>query len=219
MIVSDSNNCTVNACITVNGQPNPITVTPSIKKPTCFGGTDGFASVSVAGGQSPYAFNWSTIPLQTGNIATGLAVGTYTVTISDATGCSFTQTIILPEVLPISVLANTTNQITCQTGADGVIVVTAGNGAVPYIYTLNGTVQQSDTFRNLGPGTYFISVRDANGCEGATTTTIETSTGALSVDLTSNIGLMAHGCLMSPVTTQAKSLTGEKCRHSRTAMF
>lgn len=186
VIVSDSNNCSVNACVTVNGQPNPITVTPSIKKPTCFGGTDGFASVSAAGGQSPYAFNWSTSPAQTGNIATSLAVGTYTVTISDATGCSFTQTIILPEVLPIAVLATTANQITCQTGSDGTIIVTAGNGAAPYMYSLNGTVQQSDTFRNLGPGTYSISVRDANGCEGATTATIETSSGALSVDLTSN---------------------------------
>src|SRR5690606_7772251 len=111
------------------------------------------------GGEPPYVFNWSTTVPQTGNIATGLGAGAYTVTISDATGCSFTQVLTLAETPQIIAAANVLNQITCQTGADGIVVVRATNGVPPFIYSLGGITQPSDTFRNVGAGTYAVAVR------------------------------------------------------------
>lgn len=184
--ITDSTGCQTSGCINVAGQPNPIYVTPSVRQPTCGGGSDGFVSVFVTGGQPPYGFNWNTSTPQNGNIATNLGEGTYVVTISDATGCSFTDTVVLQAASQLSVTASTANLISCQDGADGVIVATATNGTQPYLYSMDGISQASDTFRNVAAGTYVISVRDVNGCEATTTAEIVPAGGTINVDLTAD---------------------------------
>lgn len=52
---------------------------------------NGSATVNPLGGKTPYTFEWNTNPVQTEKTARGLNVGTYTVKISDAEGCSVTK--------------------------------------------------------------------------------------------------------------------------------
>jgi len=60
-------------------------------------GNDGTATVDLSGGFPPYTIEWNTIPVQNGPTATGLAPGTYEVTVDDAGACTspITQTVVV----------------------------------------------------------------------------------------------------------------------------
>ena len=89
-----SNNITSNVVIT-----QPITVitasVSSFVNVTCTGLCDGSATVIASGGIPDYTFAWNTVPLQTTASATGLCAGNYSVTITDATGCSGSNTVTI----------------------------------------------------------------------------------------------------------------------------
>ena len=95
----------------------------------CNGGTNGSINLTTTGGTSPYTFNWG------GGVTTedrtSLAVGVYTVTITDANGCTATAsaTITQPAVLSAS---TTVTAVTCF--SDGSINLTPTGGTTPYTY-------------------------------------------------------------------------------------
>ena len=90
---------------------------------SCNGGSDGFATVNVSGGQTPYTYSWSPSG-GTAATATGLVAGNYTVTVTDAANVSKTLSFTITEANPInvSVSGNTTCANTVATvsaiGAD-----------------------------------------------------------------------------------------------------
>ncbi|MBL0053769.1 MAG: SprB repeat-containing protein [Bacteroidetes bacterium] len=94
VIVKDKNNCTTSCTVTLT-QPAIITCAPLTTTPVlCNGGTTGTATLdelSITGGTAPYTYLWNTGVAQTTAIATGLGAGTYTVTITDANGCTKQQ--------------------------------------------------------------------------------------------------------------------------------
>ncbi|MEL6277189.1 MAG: M12 family metallo-peptidase, partial [Bacteroidota bacterium] len=125
---------------------------------TCFGDTDGSASVSAQGGVPPYTYQWSngaTTPA-----ITNLAGGNYSVTVTDANNCSKVGVAFIDE--PGQLQANPA--ILNATGANnGLVNLRAIGGQTPYTYTWSiggNTAYQS----NLGPGTYQFTITDANGC-------------------------------------------------------
>jgi hypothetical protein len=75
---------------------NSVTSTTSTTPATC-AGNDGTATANVSAGYPPYSYSWNTTPPQTTATATGLAPGTYTVTIDDAGSCTppLTQTVTI----------------------------------------------------------------------------------------------------------------------------
>jgi hypothetical protein len=89
LTVADLHNCSATESVTISNVSGPVVNVTST--PVSCGGTDGTASVSVSGGVSPYTFNWS----NGGNTATisGLAAGTYQVTVSDFSGCSAIESV------------------------------------------------------------------------------------------------------------------------------
>ncbi len=99
---------------------------------------------------------------QGSNVFSGVANGVYTVTVSDANGCTATTTAL---VAVNSVVANAqiTQAITCFGANNGEITASAAGGNTPYQYSLNGgTYQSAGIFTNLAPGTYTITVKDAD---------------------------------------------------------
>jgi gliding motility-associated-like protein len=184
VVVTDSNGCKVNAAITVNGQPSTMSSTKSVSSPTCADADNGFASIAITGGALPYTFNWNTTPAQTGNMATNLAGGSYIVTTTDAVGCNRVDTLMVIAPAAIVVSANTSNA-SCANTANGNVTVTSTGGKAPLLYTLNGFTQSSNQFTGIMPGTYSVSVRDANGCESVSSVTI-LSPAAFAIDLTAS---------------------------------
>ncbi|MEZ4987173.1 MAG: SprB repeat-containing protein [Saprospiraceae bacterium] len=93
--LTDGNGCTAVASGTVS-QPPAINITLNRFNPTCYGDTNGSITSSVTGGTPPYTLSWNT-GATTPNIS-GLAAGTYTLTVVDVRGCVQTASITLTNV-------------------------------------------------------------------------------------------------------------------------
>lgn len=179
--VTDANLCVKTASFTVN-QAQELFTTVSLSNPVCYGGSNGFVAVDVTGGTIPYSYTWNTTPAQNGATATNLKAGSYLLTVTDAGNCSATVSATLTEPAQIEITANGTDA-RCYNTPTGSVTASVNGGTPPYVYTLNGVTQQTDSFGSLSPGTYVIAVRDVNGCEG-TETFVITSPSAVTVDLT-----------------------------------
>jgi hypothetical protein len=90
--VTDANNCTTTLTRTIT-QPTALNLSTTTTQVTCVGGTNGAIDLTVTGGTSPYTYLW------TGGVTTqdrtGLATGTYTVTVTDANSCTATTSVTL----------------------------------------------------------------------------------------------------------------------------
>ena len=177
--VRDAEGCIVpaNVILTV---PTPInaTFTPNTNLLTCFGDQSGIITVStVTGGQGnnyTYTLN-SALPSTTesgpqlSNVFTGLAAGTYSITINDGFNCEMTSVdIIIAEPAPIQAnLVNSSSQ-PCPITYELTLSATGGTGSYSYsntstFSTVLGTFNSSTTIP-VTPGVYEYYVRDANGC-------------------------------------------------------
>ena len=163
--VTDANGCAKTKSVTIT---QPLTLAATLVKTdvSCFGGSNGTATVSVtSGGVAPYTYTWNTTPAQYGPLATGLTAATYSCTIKDANGCSLVRTIAVAQ--PATALSATTTSVnvSCAGGNNGTATVTATGGVAPYTYTWAGSpTQYTATANNLSAGTLNVNVVDAKGC-------------------------------------------------------
>ena len=166
--VTDASGCTDTSSVTIT-EPNILIASTSMTQAvSCASGNDGSAAASATGGTTAYSFAWSNGDLTA--IATNLSAGTYTLTVTDANGCTDTSSVIITEPLPIT-LVTTTSNVLCFGAANGTASVIASGGTAPYTY-LWATGNTLSTATNLSPGTYGVTVTDANGCTENTSVTI-----------------------------------------------
>lgn len=171
ILVKDFNGCIANASVTVY-QPTELVLATASNPVKCFGGTDGSASVIVSGGTAGYTYSWNTSPVQTTALASGIAEGTYTVTVQDAKACTKTAiaTITQPALLTATAVPG---NVKCFGGTDGSIQATATGGTSNYTYSWNtNPVQTSVQATGLAAGTYSLTLTDANGCTATASATI-----------------------------------------------
>jgi hypothetical protein len=168
--VTDANSCTDTTLVTIT---EPTAVTPTISTQTnvdCNGNSTGSATVTATGGTGGYTYTWDAAAAsQTTATATGLAAGTYSVTVTDASGCtgSTTVTITEPAILTATGVARTYtsgDNISCNGLTDGSIDLTVAGGTGPYTYAWDNGAGSNEDPSNLGAGTYNVTVTDANGC-------------------------------------------------------
>lgn len=165
VFVSDANNCTVMDTITIPNPPPPIIVSVNYTPPKCYGGSDGSASVTFINGTPPTTISWQPgnyPPLTTIN---NIPAGTYTVTITDAYGCSTYSTINVIQPPALSLQVTPTHTI-CY-GTTGTVQAIPTGGTPPYNYNWNPSI-----FVGGGPhypaltmsSNYVVNITDANGC-------------------------------------------------------
>lgn len=165
--VTDINGCTATASATVANKP-PIVINIATSPPTCAGYSNGSATANVSGGTPPYTYFWSTG--QTTATINNLAAGVYSVTVTDANGCTKTSSVTLAPYSNLSVGALGTAE-TCPGFNNGFLTGNASGGIQPYsFHWSNGATTQVVT--NVPPGTYSLTVTDAAGCMGTATATI-----------------------------------------------
>ncbi len=159
--VTDANGCTATCCFTVTQPSLPVSAFCSGIPVSCFGGSDGTASVTTGGGTPGYSYFWSNGG--TSSSINGLPAGNYCVTVTDANGCtaSCCYTVSGP-ASPLSASCLGTN-LTCTGSADGTAAVTAGGGTPGYIYNWNNGATTASV-SGLSAGNYCVTVTDANGC-------------------------------------------------------
>ncbi len=119
---------------------------------------DGWASVRVTKGEGPYSYFWSNGSTDT--IAKDLALGTITVAVSDANGCSSTKDTVILEAIQVTVTQ--LKPSTCGI-ADGAAMVSATGGDPPYSYVWSNG-ETTDTNKVMTAGLHYVNVIDANGC-------------------------------------------------------
>ena len=125
----------------------------------CFGDTIGFVDISVSGGVPPYTYLWSNN--ETTADIFDLSAGTYTLTVTDSTGCvtTFSQEIIEPDVFSISYEVS---DISCYGEDDGFIdITTSGTGPFSYNWS-NGSFDED--LVDLSPGIYVLDVFSDSDC-------------------------------------------------------
>jgi len=162
--VTDANGCDTVESITIN-QPSQLFVTTSGQPATC-GQNDGYAYVnSVSGGTGTYTYLWDDPLSQTTDTAFGLFGGMiYNVIVYDANGCSTSIAAPVGNQGGPTIDTVIGNNITCAGDNDGTAVVTANGGTGSYTYVWSNT-QATSTATGLSAGTFFVTVKDINGCE------------------------------------------------------
>ncbi|MCC6727220.1 MAG: proprotein convertase P-domain-containing protein [Saprospiraceae bacterium] len=119
-------------------------------------------TVTASGGTGSLQYSIGAAP-QSSNVFSGVANGAYTVTVSDANGCTAT-TSALVAVNTLVVAANLTTGIRCFGESNATLTVSVAGGTPAFQYRLNGGApQSSNVFSNLGPGSYTVQVTDADG--------------------------------------------------------
>lgn len=163
----DVNGCSANASVSVT-EPQELTINLFDEDIGC-NGNPGAATASVQGGTPPYAYNWSTG--ETGEAITGLAPGSYSVSVTDANGCSINEDFDITEADGLNVNATAT-PVLCSGETNGSVsaLATGGNGSYFYLWS-NGA--QGASIGNMAPGEYTVNVSDSDGCEGSASVTIE----------------------------------------------
>ena len=153
--------------------PAIITVIPDHTDILCYGNNNGTARVTVTGGTPDYTYEWSTMPVQTTQMATNLSPGIYYVTATDLIGCSATDSItIIGPAQPLTIVATSTN-VNCVDANNGTTTATVSGGTPGYTYLWNDPMAQTTaTAINLTAGTYTVIVTDINQCVATASTSI-----------------------------------------------
>lgn len=158
--ITDANGCSTTASTTIASGSFVLDSTSAIAA-TCQIASNGSAAVFVSGTNAPFTYEWSNSA--TGSAISGVAPGTYVVTITDNGGCLLVQTLQVGITnLQINVRALAPANCTNSTG--GILQATALNGDAPYTYSWsNGST--TDTASGLPVGGHTVTVTDGNGCE------------------------------------------------------
>ena len=162
LTVTDFFGCTV--LDTAEVVPSPALLAElTVERNTCAAADDGRIAVAVTGGQAPYSYAWSNGATGTPVLA-DLVAGTYSVTVTDAQACVAADTIVLLQ-FPQPVCAITLLQHAFG-GNNGAVEAAASGGTPPYTFLWsNGAT--TPQLAGLSPGTYGLTVTDANGCSSS----------------------------------------------------
>ncbi|MBI2966974.1 MAG: T9SS type A sorting domain-containing protein, partial [Bacteroidetes bacterium] len=176
--VSDLNGCTIVDSVTINNLAS-LTISFTVSNTTC-GAANGSAAAFVSGGQTPYTYYWSNT--QTGPLATGLASGLITCTVTDNVGCIIVDSTMINTITPPSVNIIFTSP-SCSGSSDGTAVATVAGGSPPYAYQWSN-LSGFQNLSGLSAGNFSVTVTDSLGCM-ATDNIVLTSPPLLTVSVSS----------------------------------
>ncbi|MGQ0826761.1 MAG: choice-of-anchor L domain-containing protein [Bacteroidota bacterium] len=167
VVVTDGTGCFNKSSVTIT-QPTALAVGTSATGATCV--TPGTATATPSGGTGPYNYSWSPGGQNTAT-ATGLAAGLYTVTVTDAKGCTKAASVSVPGVISgvvsIAYSSPACNGSTCNDTA----LATISGGVAPYTF-LWSNAATTPKLTALCLGTYTVTVTDNDGCTSGASITI-----------------------------------------------
>ncbi|MEZ4938154.1 MAG: gliding motility-associated C-terminal domain-containing protein [Crocinitomicaceae bacterium] len=152
---------------------------PVVSDISCFGACDGQINYIVSGGIQPYMYLWNDPGNSTDLGANNLCAGTFTVVITDANGCSLTDSATVVEPTEIIITTDSITDATCINSPDGAIYSSVSGGTPGYSYSWTSQDGMfTDTtliITGLFPMEYYLQVTDARGCIAFDTVAVDTS--------------------------------------------
>lgn len=187
--VTDNVGCEFSVSATIN-EPTAITLLATATDISCFGGTDGTATVSGSGGATPFTYDWSNGA--TTKDLSGLSAGSYTVTVTDNQGCTASEVVTVSQPNEVGVSLTATDE-SAAGNEDGKIEAVVTGGTTPYTYTWDDNSNQTTSVATgLPAGVYTVTVTDAAGCERVAIDTVNVSVGVELVDNSISLDLFPN---------------------------
>lgn len=179
--ITDGFGCVIMDTVTVNYDVCGLfSATANPTSSTCQTCPDGSAQVIVTGNNSTVTYAWSNGG--TSDTIQNLLAGTYTVVVSDSSGCSDTISVYVGYGICGS-FATTTSSVnaSCGSCADGsASVVTVGNnGPLTYVWSNGDT---TGAINNVLPGTYYVTVTDTAGCTSLDSVVVQFGTTIVAIE-------------------------------------
>jgi large repetitive protein len=205
----DANGCTDDISVTITQPASALSGAITVQNDLqCFGTGTGDVTIAGSGGTAPFNYSLDGGPLKAAGNFAGLAVGAYTVTVSDAGGCTFDVpvTITQPPILT-GIISSQTNA-GCSGSNDGSVTIDGGGGGTPpYTYSIDGgPFGASGTFSGLTAGSYALQVKDSHNCTSNVPVTITEPSG-LSVAVTSQTNALCFGSATGTATVSGSGGT------------
>ncbi|MCX7954035.1 MAG: PKD domain-containing protein, partial [Bacteroidales bacterium] len=175
--ITDQIGCTSTATVDIK-QPLPLNLSFTVQDIVCFSQCNGQISVIVSGGTPSYSYLWSN-NANTSSIS-NLCSGVYSVTVTDANGCTRSGTRTISDVPPIQISGTTTNANCGQ--SNGSINISVSQAVPPLTFNWSNGATTED-LNNIPSGIYYVTVTDSKGCTATATYTI-TDIGAPTANIT-----------------------------------
>ena len=169
----------------------PLAVAFNTEEASC-GIHNGVAAIAVLDGAPPFNISWSDPNGQAGPTAVGLAPGDYGVTITDAKGCSITDSVTVLAV-PAVAINVTISPSACLSTMDGEVVVAVSGGLPPYSYVWTPEVSTGPLAAGLEVGDYTIVITDDDSCSITTNATVTAAGGVDCVEWKVFSGITPNG--------------------------
>jgi hypothetical protein len=187
--VTSPQGCEVSKSVTIR-ETTPLSIKTNVKtNPSCHGSYNGVISIFADGGVPPYSYVWD--DSTTNKTRINLIAGNYNVTVTDAFGCTASQSISLSEPDSLFILVDQVDE-TGLNSNDGRAAALVSGGNTPYRYAWsNGNTNQVQD--NLAPGYYEITVTDVKGCIFGKTVFIHPYDCSLSIDSVSKTHILCYG--------------------------
>jgi hypothetical protein len=156
--------------------------------PACAGSSNGTSAITfTTAGLTPYQYAWSNG--QTTTTASNLAAGSYSVTVTDASGCTATKSFTLTAPPALNVQATSTAEV--NDANNGTATAQPSGGTPPYSYLWNTVPPKTTmTITALNTGSYTVTVTDSKGCTMTATTmvgsVVNCAVSSLSLTVTDN---------------------------------
>jgi large repetitive protein len=160
--VTDVNGCTKKDSAFIY-EPDSLSLSITASNAPCHTGT-GTAQAIVSGGTGTYTYQWQGQAFNNTPVATALASGNYSLSVSDSMGCIRHAGFIITEPPPIN-LSVLFNIPACRLGKEGWVLANANGGTGLLTYRWNTNPPTLNPYApNLSAGTYTITIEDANNC-------------------------------------------------------
>ncbi len=166
VLVSDANGCSNTATISFTNPPD-IIITPTVVNVNCFGNCNGSINPGVTGGTGPISYTWNPGSINTPSLS-ALCVGTYTLLIKDANGCTKPpQVFTITSTPSITATFTTTNPSACIVNNGSICATPSGGSGSGYTFTWSpsgGVGANTSCYSLLTAGSYSLIVADGAGC-------------------------------------------------------
>lgn len=216
--VKDAFNCTASAVAVVEDSKT-LDFDTSIAYANCIPGQKtNIITVIPLDGEEPYTYKLNNQQSQTSPYFENVSPGTYTITVSDASGCVGVKEVTLENDHPLEISTSLTYE-NCVSGTTNSITVYAGCGTPPYQYSIDGgsTFHENNVFNNLPDGTYSVIVKD--GRNNTATTQAKVSKELSGLVEVESVGEVAVVAIAGARVGGEQPFTVRKYPHTRAYTF